>query len=80
MYNNLNFDPRDSVQDTIEDAKRISPSVLVIARLAGVSPAVFAKGLAEKDANEDYYLSLVVELKKAEREAEKKAKKEAAGK
>lgn len=54
------------IEAATEKALAITGSVVVLARLAKVSPEVFAKGLVDDDANTDYTAAITAELVKAE--------------
>lgn len=69
---------KDIMTVAFDKATGITPSVLVAARLAEVSPADFAKGLADEESNAAYLVDVTGALTAvlvAEAKATKKASK-----
>ena len=62
------IDANRVVAEATERAGKITKSVLVVARVANVTPANFAKALADDEANAKYLAKLASELVDAELE------------
>lgn len=62
------IDANRVVAEATERAGKITKSVLVLARVANVTPANFAKALADDEANAKYLAKLASELVDAELE------------
>jgi len=61
-------------REAVDFVNEITPSVLVVARIAKITPADLAKALYDRDSNEDYLNSVLVNalplaLKRARAEA-----------
>jgi len=65
-------DVKCTVRNSVESTLGITPSVIVLARLAKITPEVFAKGLSDKKANALYTVALVAETTKMSFEEELK--------
>ena len=65
-------DVKSFIRDNIEKTLELTPSVLILARLSKIAPAVLAKALVDTDANVDYTYEVAGETMKVEREKAKK--------
>lgn len=68
-------DNREFIRESVDHTLNITPSVLALARIAKIAPDMFAKALADKDANADYTIALAGEVLKADRASQKASKK-----
>ena len=60
------MDTKSTISNSVEKALEIRSSVVTLARLAKVPAGVFAKGIADTDANADYLVELAGEMTKVE--------------